>query len=142
MAPRTIYLLSRLHYMLRQKIDRLLADTGITAVHYTIMSMLKSRNTLSSAEIARRYYVTPQSMNEIISSLERQGLVSRMPSTENRRILLVRLTERGSDLLARCDAIADEVEGELTSVLDPDRRAAFRDMLQEIWRHAVDGKQV
>lgn len=64
-----------------------------------------------------------------------------MPSPENRRILLVRLTERGSELLARCDAIADEVEDELTSVLAPDRRAAFREMLQEVWRHAVKEKQ-
>lgn len=137
MSPRTIYILSRLHYLNRQKIDRLLAPFGVTAVHYTIMSILKSRTSLSSAEIARRYSVTPQSMNEIISFLERKGLLSRMPNRDNRRILLVQLTKEGAELLTRCDAIADEVEGELLAPLDAEQRAQLQDMLRDIWQRAV-----
>ena len=59
-APRAIYLLSRLHYALRKKIDTKLAPAKLTAVKYTVMSMLRGRKSLSSAEISRRYSVTPQ----------------------------------------------------------------------------------
>ena len=50
---------------------------------------------LSSAQLARWSYVTPQSMNEVVIALERDGLIERRPDGENRRILRAYLTAAG-----------------------------------------------
>lgn len=135
--PRTIYLLSRLHYALRKRIDSSLAANRLTAVKYTVLSMLRGRKLLSSAEIARRYCVTPQSMNEIICSLERGGLVAKEENPENKRILLVSLTEAGRDLLGRCDAIVDRIETEVLGGLEAADIDSFRGMLQTVMTAAM-----
>lgn len=107
---RTIYLLSRLHYALKPCMDRALKDAKLSAVQYTVLSILQGRERLSSAEIARRYCVKPQSMNEVIFALEKRKLISREEDSENRRILRVTLTPAGRELVERCDRMVDELE--------------------------------
>ena len=131
-SPRTIYLLSRLHYALRKKIDNQLAANKLTAVKYTVMSMLRGRSSLSSAEISRRYCVTPQSMNETICALERSGWITKLENPENKRVLLVSLTPKGNDLLDRCDKVIDQIETEIFSGLNKVDIDQFRGSLQTV----------
>ncbi len=136
-SPRTIYLLSRLHYALRKKIDNRLAANKLTAVKYTVMSMLRGRRSLSSAEIARRYCVTPQSMNETICALERSDCVTKEENPENKRILLVSLTPTGHDMLERCDKIIDQIERELFAEIGQADVERFRSTLQTVMAAAM-----
>lgn len=136
-SPRIIYLLSRLHYALRKKIDNKLAANKLTAVKYTVMSMLRGRKSLSSAEISRRYCVTPQSMNETIFALERSGWITKEENPENKRVLLVSLTPAGRDLLDRCDKIIDQIETEIFAGLDQADIDQFRSTLQTVMTAAM-----
>lgn len=129
---RTIYILSRLHYALRQKIETALADTKLTAVQYTVLNMLQGRERLSSAEIARRYCVKPQSMNETIFALEKRGLIFRQENPDNKRILLVTLTDTGRAMLGQCDALVDVIESEIFTGLTNDERETFRLMARKV----------
>ena len=122
----TVYLISRLYYAARSKIDSALADLGITSVQYTVLSLLRGRDHLSSADIARRYFVKPQSMNQIIFSLERLDLIVRNADPDNRRILRVQLTEKGTTLLAACDERINRIEGAMLDGLSPEQVEAFR----------------
>ena len=97
---RTIYLLSRLHYAIRQRLDEVLRQYDLTAVQYTVLSLLRSREQLSSAEIARRFSVKPQSMIEVILALESKHLIARAQTPGNRRTLCVTLRAEGRRLLA------------------------------------------
>jgi DNA-binding MarR family transcriptional regulator len=49
----------------------------------------------SNADLARASFVTPQTMNEILLSLERRGLVVRTPQPEGGRAMLAELTREG-----------------------------------------------
>lgn len=140
-SPRTIYLLSRLHYALRKKIDSKLAASKLTAVKYTVMSMLRGRKSLSSAEISRRYSVTPQSMNETICALERSNLITKEENPDNKRILLVSLTPMGHDLLGRCDKIIDQIETEIFSGVDKIDIDQFRNTLQAVNKAAMSSPE-
>lgn len=136
-SSRTIYLLSRAHYAIRRKIDARLAAHGVTAVTYTVMSMVRGKKPLSSAEIARRYCVTPQAMNEIVLSLERNGWVSKEPNPENRRVRFVSLTAKGRELLERCDAIVDRIEAEVFADLDRAGVDLLRNALHSVMAAAM-----
>lgn len=129
---RTIYIISRIHYAMRSRIDQALREAELTSVQYTVLSLLKWRPNLSSADIARRYFVKPQSMNEIIFGLERRGLIERETSARNRRILLIKLTSEGQKLIDRCEALVDEIEADVLSELEPDTLTALRGSLENV----------
>ena len=91
-SPHISYVIARLERAVRKEIGRLVGPRGLSVAQYTTLSILRSRSVLSNAQLARRLWVTPQSMNEVISALERAGLIERVPDAGNRRILRTTLT--------------------------------------------------
>ena len=91
-SPHISYVIARLERAVRKEIGRLVGPRGLSVAQYTTLSILRSRSGLSNAQLARRLWVTPQSMNEVISALERAGLIERVPDAANRRILRTALT--------------------------------------------------
>jgi DNA-binding MarR family transcriptional regulator len=107
-APHISYVVARLERVVRREIAQRVAP--LTVSQYTALSILRDRAGLSNAQLARRVFVTPQSMNEVISVLERDELVHRTPDADHRRILRIDLTPRGREELERCDASVGEME--------------------------------
>jgi DNA-binding MarR family transcriptional regulator len=108
--PRLSYAIARLERALRREVAERLREHGLTVPQFTALSILSSRGELSNAQLARRCYVTPQSMSEVILALERDGLIRRAPDRANRRVLRTALTANGRATLAACDAAVNEVE--------------------------------
>ena len=109
-VPRVSYVVARLDRALRREIDARVRPHGLTATQYTALSVLASRAGLSNAQLARRSYITPQSMSQLTGALERQKLIERIPDPDHRRILRAQLTRKGKRVLAECDAAVDEME--------------------------------
>lgn len=131
MTPRISYVVGRLDRALRREIGALVAPHGLTVPQYTALSILRDRAGLSNAQLARRTYVTPQSMNEVIAALERDGLVARSPAANHGRVLEVTVTRRGRDVLARCDGAVTAMEDRMLADLDAGARAELLDALTE-----------
>ena len=131
-APRTIYLVKMLDVAIRAGLEQRLQEFQLTGAQYTVLSLLSTRDNLSSADLSRRFLVTPQSMNEMIMALERKELVSRQEDEDNRRILRVKLTPHGQAVLKRCDRQVDGLEAELFGALDPSELARLRETLNAV----------
>ncbi|MDT7803325.1 MAG: hypothetical protein QOI78_6758, partial [Actinomycetota bacterium] len=97
---------------------------------YTALTVLEASGALSSAQLARRSFLRPQTMHEMVLALEKRGLIERTPKADNKRVLLASLTAAGRALLAACAPAVGEVEQELLADLSPGRRATFREGLQ------------
>src|SRR5829696_2811632 len=102
-TPRIAYVVGRLDRALRREIAALVKPHGLTVPQYTALSILRDRPVLSNAQLARRSYVTPQSMNEVLAALEAAGLIVRSPAANHGRVLEVALSESGHEALAACD---------------------------------------
>ena len=127
---RVSYVIARLDRALRRQIADMVAPHGLTATQYTALSVLRVGKGLSNAQLARRSYVTPQSMIEMLGTLEAKGLIERSPSPDHGRILRTELTAKGRRLLSRCDAELERIETEMTSELSPEERSSFEHMLR------------
>ena len=123
MTPRISYVVGRLDRALRREIGALVAPHGLTVPQYTALSILRDRGGLSNAQLARRSYVTPQSMNEVIAKLERDGLVARSPAANHGRILEMTLTPAGREVLQRCEDAVCAMESRMLADLDDDARS-------------------
>ena len=129
LRPRTMYLLNQANQAVRSRLEQDLRPLGLTGIQYTVLSIVGSRDGISSAELSRRFFVTPQTMNEIVGALERRGLLVREESAQSRRILTARLTPEGVALLARADDVADTIEAEAFGSLSDEDFAELRRIL-------------
>ncbi|MFG1648068.1 MarR family winged helix-turn-helix transcriptional regulator [Amycolatopsis sp. NPDC049252] len=129
-APLTLYLVKRLELAIRALLDDALRPLGLTTLQYTALTVLEASGALSSAQLARRSFLRPQTMHEMVLALEKRGLIERTPKADNKRVLLANLTAAGRALLAACAPAVGEVEQELLADLSPGRRATFREGLQ------------
>jgi DNA-binding MarR family transcriptional regulator len=131
-APRTIYLVKMVDIAVRAGLEQRLQEFQLTGAQYTVLSLLSTRDNLSSADLSRRFLVTPQSMNEMIMALERKELLSRQEDEENRRILRVKLTPHGQAVLKKCDKQVDSLEAELFGALDAGDLVRLRETLNTV----------
>jgi DNA-binding MarR family transcriptional regulator len=129
---RTFYLVKRLETEAGHALDVALSDCDITSGQYLILSLVSREGGRSSAELARRAFVTPQSMNEVIAALESKGYIRRTENPDNRRILQVSLTREGRRLLTACDRTVDRAEEAFLSVLPARKLAEFRATLERL----------
>jgi DNA-binding MarR family transcriptional regulator len=124
-----IYIVGRVEQGIRREMRTRLAQCGLSVQEYTALSVLGARPGLSNAQLARRALVTPQSMIEILSRLERRELVTREPDPHHARILRGHLTKRGRDLLRDADrAVAGIQEQILADVPQPARTTVIDGM--------------
>ena len=116
-GPRLMYLVKRLEMAERARMEELLRPHGVTLHQYTALSILERRQGLSSAQLARRHFVTPQAMNQMVATMERDGLIERRPDPANRKILRAWLTEHGTRVLRDCHELVDELEARMLAGL-------------------------
>lgn len=105
--------------------EEALRPLGVTLGQYTALSVLERRGGLSSAQLARRHFVTPQAMQQLVAGLGRDDLVERRPDAGNKRILRIWLTVRGDEVLAACHAVVADVERRMLAALEPGEADVF-----------------
>jgi len=127
--PTLLYLVGRMDRVVRRAMGNVLTAHGLSVNQFATLSVLDRRSGLSNAQLARRALVSPQSMNEVLLTLEQRGLVGRRAHPDHGRILQARLTAKGRTLLARCDEEVHQVEARMVSSLSEDEQAALRGAL-------------
>ena len=127
--PRLSYVVARLERALRLDINERVGPYGLTTGQYTTLSILEHGGELSNAQLARRAYMTPQSMSEILDALQAKGLVERTPHPSHRRVFPAALTATGRDTLAACNAAVDRLEHDMLAELSPNEVAGLRTSL-------------
>ncbi len=127
--PRTMYLLNQANQAVRSQLEAALRDLQFTGIQYTILTIVDRHEGISSAELSRRFFVTAQTMNEIINGLEQRGLITRRVDPANKRILRMKLTAQGRKLLKKCEAIADRIEEAAFDWIAPDDYEILRQSL-------------
>jgi DNA-binding MarR family transcriptional regulator len=129
-APRVTYLVKRLELAVRGEIESLMRPLGLTTHQYTALSVLARHPGLSSAQLARRSFVSPQAANSIVGTMERKGLIVREADPLNRRILRMSLTEAGEKVLQAGDQLLDELEDRMFTGLRSAEIGRFTVMLE------------
>jgi DNA-binding MarR family transcriptional regulator len=118
-------------------VDGALRPFGLTFARYEALVLLSftRHGSLPLGKMGERLLVHPTSVTSIVDRLERDGLVRRVPSPQDRRVVLAQLTDAGRDLVGRATKAVEAIRfglGELgdarldrlTAALRSVRRAA------------------
>src|SRR5277367_1967509 len=121
------YLLKQAQSALRVAMEDVLRPLGMNVTHYACLELLAQRPGLSNSELARGAFVTRQSMNVLLQTLERGGYVTRPAQAPVGKALPTRLTPRGRRSLDKATVAVRSVEVRmLGSMTQDEQSAAFR----------------
>jgi DNA-binding MarR family transcriptional regulator len=138
--PGVAYAVARLHQRVFAGITERVAPYGLTTLQFTTLSVLSRHGApLSTSQLARRAFMTPQSMSEVIHALENKGLIKRNPHPNHRRTLPATLTAKGRRVLAACEEAVSEFEDSMLDGFSETDRATFLNMVKAAVRNLGGG---
>jgi DNA-binding MarR family transcriptional regulator len=125
----TGYLLRQAWQAFRGALEAGLRDLGLTGAQYAALSVLARQPGASGADIARACNTTPQAMNGVLATLERQALIERRPHPAHGRILQVTLTDEGQRRLEGANPVVRILEQEIERGFGAQEIAAVKSWL-------------
>lgn len=96
--PGVFQLIEQIEKKLDQMKRRTTHAAGLTPSQFAVLSMLWERDGIPFKDLAAANWCTRPTMTGIVDTLEKRGLVTRQPNPEDRRSLLVCLTDSGRAL--------------------------------------------
>jgi DNA-binding MarR family transcriptional regulator len=116
------YLIKRAQAAIHVRLEEIVSAHGLGIAQLVVLSFLAETPGLANADLARRAFVTPQSMNEVLKQLESSGLVERRRNPLNARVLNAYLTRTGTRKWSAVSSEIRELEARLLSGLANDER--------------------
>jgi DNA-binding MarR family transcriptional regulator len=133
-------------YLLRQaagahrlRLERALADLGVTQPQFAVLTMLAAYPGLSNADVARLALLTPQTVSVIVANLERAGSLVRKPHAVHGRIQHLDLSDSGTALLKTCRERVHALEKELARDLSGEEERTVRRWLVAVATASTTG---
>lgn len=130
LRPVTV-LLREVQVATRQALEEAIRHAGLTVSQANVLTELAYGKARSNAELARIHSVTPQTMIEILASLERRGLVSRMNRPDSGRAMPAELTREGHSSVLAVHLAMRSVEEKLLSPLSRGDVSRLRRLLED-----------
>lgn len=118
-SPQVGYLLKQAQSRLHARMEEALRPLQLTVSHYSCLFHLRQEPGISASELARRTFVTRQSMNVMLQQLVDRELVTRPAQADTGRALPTALTAHGERVLIEAQALVDDVERRMLSGLTP-----------------------
>ncbi|WP_413354830.1 MarR family winged helix-turn-helix transcriptional regulator [Microbacterium sp. 1P06AB] len=128
------YLLKEAATALRVAMEDALRPLELTVTAYSCLEILAQRPGSSNSDLARGAFVTRQSMNVLLQTLEREGLVTRPATAAEGRVLPVTLTDAGLRRREQASAVVKTVEDRMLAELSAPERAQAFDVLTRMTR--------
>jgi DNA-binding MarR family transcriptional regulator len=115
--------------------DERLRPLGLSVPQYACLQALADDPGITASELARRAFVSRQSMSVLLQGLEKRGLVRRSVDPGGRRERSAELTQEADVLIGRAQAQVAGVADRMTSGLTP----AEAEQLQVLLTSCRDG---
>lgn len=121
--------LSQLQYLLRRRpMGRRAGPTAdTTRGQGRILAFLKLQDGIRTKDLSYLMDIRISSLNELLAKLEKSGYILREPSEEDKRIMLIRLTEKG-----RAAEQPEPEQADLFRCLSPEEQETFGSYLDRI----------
>ena len=107
---------------LTTRLSRRSTIEGLTSTQFGVLESLYHLGSMCPGEISKKMLKSSGNITLVIDNLEKRGLVRRVRDQEDRRMIMISITQRGLDLISRIlpgyvSAIVEEM-----NVLTPDEQ--------------------
>ena len=96
---------------------------SITGPQLVCLLSIAEKDHVTLSELAQDVYLSPSTVVGIVDRLEREGFVHRERSTTDRRVVLIKITAKGKDFVAKAPSpIQDQLESRLEHLPSEEQR--------------------
>jgi len=116
--------------MLSRGMVQVLKTEDLSPTQYNVLRILRGApEGLPCGEIANRMITRDPDVTRLLDRLEKRGLISRYRETEDRRMVMARITPEGLKLLARLDEPVEAAHRKQLGHLGRERLRALTELL-------------
>lgn len=115
---------------------RELQHLDVTPIQYAALKCLWEKDGQMPSQLAETLYLDSSTVTGILSRLQDKGLIIRSFNTEDRRKVLVHLTEEGKALEEPANEIIERLDSELTAGLSREEMDMFHSCITAIIANA------
>ena len=108
---------------------------GLGGKQHVLKTLLRADGEMTQRELLEQMNITSASLSEVLGKLEREGLVERTRSAQDKRQLEIVLTGRGRDLAQEMADEEKDFESRALDFLDDDEKHALLSTLDVIFDH-------
>jgi DNA-binding MarR family transcriptional regulator len=138
--PGISYAIARLQQLVLASVSEIAARHELTALQFTTLSVLNRHGApLSNSQLARRSFMTAQSMHEVINNLEKAGLIKRNAHPNHGRKRPASLTPKGRRVVTACEAAVAEFEKRMLHGFSRTEQLRFLAMIKSAVRSLGGG---
>ena len=112
-----------------------LAGTGLTYRQAQVLVCLQTRGELAQNELASELQIEPPTVVRILDRMERDGLIKRLPSPDDRRKKIIRPTKKAASKQQLFVEIGVHIEKQAAENLSQSQLDTLRETLKIICRN-------
>jgi len=105
---------------------------NITATQGMLINFLFVSDEITSSELGKRTMLDSATLTGILDRLEISGIVERKQHPDDRRAILVVLTEKGKEIAGELYKAAEEANREFLSSLTEEKQILLKNLLQTL----------
>lgn len=128
------HLIRRAHQRATVMFQRMMSGSGLTPTQLAVLGTLDREPDLPQNELSRRTAIDTATLSAMLRRLEKSGLVQRLPSLEDQRVQLVRLTDEGRVLTRSLVPVSMRLSEALLEPIPEAERARFVELLTLVGR--------
>ncbi len=138
------FLMSRIKLISGRLFERTLAESGVNEFNGAqgkILYVLWEFGDQSIVEISKRTGLAKTSLTSMLERMEQAGLITRTADAEDRRRLLISLTERARELKDEYDRVSDRASEVYYEGFSEAEVAEFEDYLRRILKNLTEASE-
>lgn len=125
-------LLNNILSLIKSRNRKLLESYRITLLQYRALNLIKDK-TPTMGELCDLLYLSSSTVTELVDRLEANELVKRVRSKEDRRVIILEITEKGISLLKEIKEKKSEILSRSLNLLDEDAKSKIKSALEELY---------
>ncbi len=129
------FLISKIKQIGGRRFDHILQERNIEAFNGAqgkILYVLWQRESITATELARETGLAKTTLTAMLARMQEQGLIVQSANAQDRRSVLIRLTERARALKTEYDSVTNEVSKLYYRGFSEEEIAAFEGYLKRI----------
>jgi MarR family transcriptional regulator for hemolysin len=126
------YLINRAARLMLRLADIRFRPLGLGVASFPVLSMLRTGQKLAQKELALCARIEQPSMAQLLSRLERDGMIKRSPDPDDGRSSLISITRKAMGILPEVDAAVDDGNELAVAGMSDDEVKTLIDLLQRL----------
>ncbi|GAB2589222.1 MarR family transcriptional regulator [Ramlibacter solisilvae] len=130
------YLMRRILDILADAVDHQLQPSGLTSAQWVPLFKIYMGHASTVAEVARECHLDMGAMTRTLDRLETKGLLRRVRSSEDRRVVNLELTDEGRATASKIPAALSRVQNDHMRGFSVQEWELLKDMLRRVLDNA------